>query len=46
MLMLIIKGLSLRSLGLLAFLAIYLSFGWANDFICNLIGFLYPAYAS
>ncbi|CAF1344827.1 unnamed protein product [Adineta steineri] len=34
------------ALGLLAFLAIYLSFGWANDFICNLIGFIYPAYAS
>lgn len=33
-------------LGLLALLAIYLAFGWANDFLCNLLGFIYPAYAS
>ncbi|CAF4524694.1 unnamed protein product [Rotaria sp. Silwood1] len=32
--------------GLFGFLAIYLTFGWANDFICNFIGFIYPAYAS
>lgn len=33
-------------LGLLGFLAIYLVLGWATDFLCNFIGFLYPAYAS
>ena len=33
-------------LGLFGFLGIYLMFGWANDFLCNLIGFIYPAYAS
>jgi len=32
--------------GLVGFLAFYLVVGWGNDFICNLIGFLYPAYAS
>ena len=34
------------ALGFLGFLIIYLVFGWGNDFICNFIGFLYPAYAS
>ncbi|CAF4092054.1 unnamed protein product [Rotaria socialis] len=34
------------ALGLLGFVAIYLVLGWANDFICNFIGFIYPAYAS
>jgi len=34
------------ALGLLGFIAIYLVLGWAKDFVCNLIGFIYPAYAS
>jgi len=34
------------ALGAIAFLAVYLVLGWANDFVCNFIGFLYPAYAS
>jgi len=32
--------------GAIGFLVFYLMFGWGNDFVCNLIGFLYPAYAS
>ncbi|CAF0752167.1 unnamed protein product [Adineta steineri] len=32
--------------GLLGFIAIYLILGWAKDFVCNFIGFIYPAYAS
>jgi len=32
--------------GIIGFLAFYLIVGWGNDFVCNLIGFLYPAYAS
>ncbi|CAF0969829.1 unnamed protein product [Rotaria sordida] len=34
------------ALGLFGFLAIYLIIGWANDFVCNFLGFIYPAYAS
>lgn len=33
-------------LGLLGIFASYLVIGWANDFLCNFIGVLYPAYAS
>jgi len=32
--------------GIIGFLAFYLMVGWGNDFVCNLIGFAYPAYAS
>jgi len=31
---------------IIGFLAFYLIVGWGNDFICNLIGFAFPAYAS
>jgi len=34
------------ALGLLGFIAIYLVIGWGKDFVCNIIGFIYPAYAS
>lgn len=34
------------ALGLVGLLSIYLIFGWHNDVLCNLIGFVYPVYAS
>jgi hypothetical protein len=33
-------------LGTVIFVAIYLVVGWGNDFLCNFIGMIYPAYAS
>jgi hypothetical protein len=33
-------------LGLLTIFSIYLTFGWGNDTLCNLIGLVYPIYAS
>jgi len=32
--------------GLAAFLGLYLMIGYGSQFLCNFIGFLYPAYAS
>lgn len=32
--------------GIIGFLVLYLIIGFGNDFVCNLIGFVYPAYAS
>jgi hypothetical protein len=32
--------------GSIGFLSFYLAFGWGSDFLCNLIGFLWPAYCS
>lgn len=32
--------------GIIGFLVLYLAIGWGNDFLCNLIGFSWPAYQS
>ena len=32
--------------GMVGFPLLYLTVGWGNDFLCNLIGFIYPAYAT
>lgn len=32
--------------GLIAFFGVYLVFGFGAQFVCNLLGFLYPAYTS
>jgi len=32
--------------GVVAFISVYLMIGYGADFLCNFIGFIYPAYAS
>jgi hypothetical protein len=37
---------SIKIIGIIGFLVFYLMVGWGNDLVCNLVGFLYPAYSS